>query len=70
MPASSLVATYAASVSPAEALKANGLFTASQAAVVEALRLGKSNKIIAYELNLQISTGAYPQYHEEASRHE
>ena len=53
--ASSLVASYAASVSPADALKANG-FSPRQVAVVEALRLGKPNKIIAYELNLQLNT--------------
>jgi len=34
----------------------DGLFTARQAAVVEALRRGKANKIIAYELNLCEST--------------
>src|SRR5215467_6215984 len=34
----------------------NGLFTARQAAVVEALRRGKANKIIAYELNMREST--------------
>lgn len=33
-----------------------GLFTARQIAVVEALRRGKANKIIAYELNLREST--------------
>ncbi|CAN1725033.1 HTH luxR-type domain-containing protein [Hyphomicrobium sp. 1Nfss2.1] len=33
-----------------------GLFTARQAAVVEALRRGKANKIIAYELNMREST--------------
>jgi DNA-binding NarL/FixJ family response regulator len=33
-----------------------GLFTARQAAVVEALRRGKENKIIAYELNMREST--------------
>ncbi len=33
-----------------------GLFTERQAAVVEALRQGKANKTIAYELNLQEST--------------
>jgi DNA-binding NarL/FixJ family response regulator len=32
------------------------LFTARQAAVVEALRRGKENKIIAYELNMREST--------------
>ena len=34
----------------------NGMFTARQAAVVEALRRGKANKIIAYELNMCEST--------------
>lgn len=34
----------------------NGIFTARQAAVVEALRRGKANKIIAYELNMCEST--------------
>lgn len=34
----------------------NGMFTARQAAVVEALRRGKANKIIAYELNMSEST--------------
>jgi DNA-binding NarL/FixJ family response regulator len=33
-----------------------GLFTARQSAVVEALRRGKANKIIAYELNMREST--------------
>jgi DNA-binding NarL/FixJ family response regulator len=33
-----------------------GAFTARQAAVVEALRKGKANKIIAYELNMREST--------------
>jgi DNA-binding NarL/FixJ family response regulator len=33
-----------------------GLFTSKEAAVVEALRKGKANKIIAYELNLCEST--------------
>lgn len=37
-------------------LSGNGLFTARQAAVVEALRRGKANKIIAYELNMSEST--------------
>jgi DNA-binding NarL/FixJ family response regulator len=36
--------------------KTNGLFTARQAAVVEALRRGKANKIIAYELKMREST--------------
>ncbi len=34
----------------------NGMFTSRQAAVVEALRQGKANKIIAYELNMCEST--------------
>jgi len=34
----------------------NGMFTARQAAVVEALRRGKANKIIAYELKMREST--------------
>lgn len=34
----------------------NGAFTARQVAVVEALRKGKANKIIAYELNMREST--------------
>ncbi|WEX75756.1 response regulator transcription factor [Sinorhizobium numidicum] len=34
----------------------DGVFTARQAEVVEALRRGKANKIIAYELNLREST--------------
>ncbi len=34
----------------------NGIFTTRQAAVVEALRKGMANKIIAYELNMQEST--------------
>lgn len=33
-----------------------GMFTARQAEVVEALRRGKANKVIAYELNLREST--------------
>jgi DNA-binding NarL/FixJ family response regulator len=33
-----------------------GLFTLRQTEVVEALRRGKANKIIAYELNLREST--------------
>lgn len=37
-------------------LAGNGMFTARQAAVVEALRRGKANKIIAYELNMSEST--------------
>jgi DNA-binding NarL/FixJ family response regulator len=36
--------------------KTNGLFTTRQAAVIEALRRGKPNKIIAYELKMREST--------------
>lgn len=39
-----------------ESYKTRSLFTAKQQAVVEALRKGKANKIIAYELNMCEST--------------
>jgi DNA-binding NarL/FixJ family response regulator len=57
VPANSLLAlreTIHASGSTARPL--TDLFTAREAAVVEALRKGKANKIIAYELNLCEST--------------
>lgn len=41
---------------PVERPSLSGMFTARQAEVVEALRRGKANKIIAYELNLREST--------------
>ena len=41
---------------PVPSCQSLGLFTVRQAAVAEALRRGKSNKIIAYELNLREST--------------
>lgn len=57
VPASSLMA---AKRTPEESSNSqryfNGIFTARQAAVVEALRRGKANKIIAYELNMCEST--------------
>lgn len=56
VPASSLVAAHRAPEAAATAPKVNGLFTARQAAVVEALRRGKANKIIAYELKMREST--------------
>jgi DNA-binding NarL/FixJ family response regulator len=56
VPASSLVAAHRAPETATIAPKANGLFTARQAAVVEALRRGKANKIIAYELKMREST--------------
>jgi DNA-binding NarL/FixJ family response regulator len=34
----------------------DNIFTARQAAVIDALRRGKANKIIAYELNMREST--------------
>jgi len=56
VPASSLFATHATPNTDAESARASVLFTARQAAVVEALRHGKPNKIIAYELNMREST--------------
>jgi DNA-binding NarL/FixJ family response regulator len=57
VPASSLLSSRKALADPLGAKGGrNGLFTARQAAVVEALRQGKSNKIIAYELNMREST--------------
>lgn len=58
VPASSLTAIHkrmaAETTTPHPTL--SSLFTARQAAVVDALRRGKANKIIAYELNLCEST--------------
>jgi DNA-binding NarL/FixJ family response regulator len=57
VPASSLMAARRSNDRVAVSQQgANGLFTARQAAVVEALRRGKANKIIAYELNMREST--------------
>jgi len=57
VPASSLVAaTRSNGCTAASQQSGNGLFTARQAAVVEALRRGKANKIIAYELKMREST--------------
>jgi len=57
VPASSLLAAHRVPDSAAATVqKCNGLFTARQAAVVDALRRGKANKIIAYELNMREST--------------
>jgi DNA-binding NarL/FixJ family response regulator len=56
-PASSLIGARRPRESPhSKRLVGNGMFTARQAAVVEALRRGKANKIIAYELNMSEST--------------
>jgi DNA-binding NarL/FixJ family response regulator len=57
VPASSLIAAHRVPASSAPILQmAGGLFTERQAAVVEALRRGKANKIIAYELKMREST--------------
>ncbi len=57
VPASSVMAMRSVINSgPAAERPMSGLFTARQIAVVEALRRGKANKIIAYELNLREST--------------
>ena len=57
VPASSLIAAHRVPEATTNAMhKTNGLFTARQAAVVDALRRGKANKIIAYELKMREST--------------
>jgi DNA-binding NarL/FixJ family response regulator len=58
VPASSLVAARrSGEPAPAAAARGtNGIFTARQAAVVDALRRGKANKVIAYELKMREST--------------
>lgn len=58
VPASSLMASRGSIDESAAASRAsrNGLLTARQSAVAEALRQGKGNKIIAYELNMREST--------------
>jgi len=57
VPASSLIAARRSNdCFAASPPGGTGLFTARQAAVVEALRRGKANKIIAYELNMREST--------------
>ena len=55
VPASSLVAAHRSSQELGTP-KRLGTLTARQTAVVEALRKGKANKIIAYELNMREST--------------
>jgi len=57
VPASSVLAMRQSIGSPAASQNIlTGIFTARQAEVVEALRRGKANKIIAYELKLREST--------------
>ncbi|MFM9849187.1 MAG: LuxR C-terminal-related transcriptional regulator [Hyphomicrobiaceae bacterium] len=58
IPASSLVgARQSSGETPRPALRSNnGIFTARQAAVVDAVRRGKANKVIAFELKMREST--------------
>ena len=57
VPANSVLALRDAIYASSESARPmQGLFTSREVAVVEALRKGKSNKIIAYELNLREST--------------
>jgi DNA-binding NarL/FixJ family response regulator len=57
VPASSLIAARLAPNKTSNgAPQANGMFTARQVAVIEAVRRGKANKIIAHELNMREST--------------
>jgi DNA-binding NarL/FixJ family response regulator len=57
VPASSLIAAHRVPDGMLSTVqKTHGLFTARQAAVVDALRRGKANKIIAYELKMREST--------------
>ena len=57
VPASSLIAARKSAEGTQSVRQAGAtLFTARQAAVVDALRKGKANKIIAFELNMQEST--------------
>jgi DNA-binding NarL/FixJ family response regulator len=57
VPASSLVAARRTTdAGNGAARSTGGIFTARQAAVVDALRRGKANKVIAYELKMREST--------------
>ena len=57
VPAASLISAHrCASAVTQESRPATSMFTARQIAVVEALRRGKANKLIAYELNMCEST--------------
>ena len=57
IPASSLVsARHSGETSRPAPHSANGIFTARQAAVVDAVRRGKANKVIAFELKMREST--------------
>jgi DNA-binding NarL/FixJ family response regulator len=56
VPASSLAAARRSGDAPTAPRGTSGIFTARQAAVVDALRRGKANKVIAYELKMREST--------------
>jgi DNA-binding NarL/FixJ family response regulator len=57
VPASSLIAAHRVQEPPSTTVqKSTGIFTTRQTAVVEALKRGKPNKIIAYELSMREST--------------
>ena len=58
VPASSLLASRVVATQPGVREKPNGhgIFTERQFAVIEALRMGKANKIIAHDLNMREST--------------
>ena len=57
VPASSLIAAQKSLAAPAdEKTRATSLFTSRQLSVIAALRKGKANKIIAFELNMREST--------------
>jgi len=57
VPASSLIAARRSNDSAmTSASNGNGMFTARQVAVIEALRRGKANKVIAHELAMREST--------------
>ena len=57
IPASSLVsARQSGETSRPAPHNSNGIFTARQAAVVDAVRRGKANKVIAFELKMREST--------------
>ncbi|MCJ2034861.1 LuxR C-terminal-related transcriptional regulator [Methylobacterium sp. J-068] len=56
VPASSVLAARKAETEPAVDPSWHGNFTAKQVAVIEGIRRGKPNKVIAYELNMCEST--------------
>jgi DNA-binding NarL/FixJ family response regulator len=56
VPAACLLSSSNEPVCPAINRRSLSMFTARQTAVIEAIRMGKANKIIAYELNMREST--------------